>query len=594
VTRAISAVPSADPRRTHPKFLPLLIALSLLAPAAVRGAEAPKQRASEDPMWLLRHHQPMERMQDAPLPTPSQPAGPAHVTGSTVTFGSFTSIQVNVNGLGNDIAGDAANEPSLVVDPNNHNLMAIGWRQFDNVASNFRQAGFGYTTNGGLTWTAGKINAGVFRSDPVLDTDGNGNFFYNSLKQDFTMDVFKSATGGSTWGAGVNAFGGDKQWMVFDRDLDNAYEAWSIAASPYLPNTFDRSVDDAATFNSPSTMPFAPIWGTLATASDHALYVAGWATQGDSVFTGDFRVDRSTDASAHTAGAPTFTSAIADLGGFVNTGGPNPAGLLGQAWVAVDHSASGRNGWVYVLSSVETDTDPMDVHFTRSTDGGQTWIPPVRVNDDATGTRAFQWFGTMSVSPSGRIDAVWNDTRGSTDSTISALYYSYSLTAGGTWSPNQQVSPVWNSTIGWPNQQKIGDYYQTVSDDGGVDVAYAATFNGGQNVWYLRIPNTANPTGVGKPVATRPRLIENYPNPFAGETTVRFDAPEPGARVRVEVFDLTGHRVATLVDEFRTGAGQIARWDGKSADGHQSPAGVYLCRMQVNGQTDTRKLLRVK
>ena len=49
--------------------------------------------------------------------------------------------------------GDAANEPSICVDPTNRNKMAIGWRQFNSVSSNFRQGGWGYTTNGGTSWT---------------------------------------------------------------------------------------------------------------------------------------------------------------------------------------------------------------------------------------------------------------------------------------------------------------------------------------------------------------------------------------------------------------------------------------------------------
>src|SRR4029077_15958592 len=63
-------------------------------------------------------------------------------------FGSFTSVQVNVNASGQNILGDAANECTISVDPTNSNKMAIAWRQFNDVTSNFRQSGRGYTTDG--------------------------------------------------------------------------------------------------------------------------------------------------------------------------------------------------------------------------------------------------------------------------------------------------------------------------------------------------------------------------------------------------------------------------------------------------------------
>ena len=68
-------------------------------------------------------------------------------------FGNFISYQVNVDSNGQNIVGDAANEPSICLDPTNPMTMTIGWRQFDSVKSNFRQAGWAYTTNGGISWT---------------------------------------------------------------------------------------------------------------------------------------------------------------------------------------------------------------------------------------------------------------------------------------------------------------------------------------------------------------------------------------------------------------------------------------------------------
>jgi hypothetical protein len=122
-------------------------------------------------------------------------------------FGPFTSFQVNVDANGNNIVGDAANEPSIAVDPTDGSKMAIGWRQFDDVTSNFREAGYGYTTDGGTTWTfPGVLQNNVFRSDPVLNSDEAGGFFYLSLESTtgppfgfFCDDVWGSLNGGQSW-----------------------------------------------------------------------------------------------------------------------------------------------------------------------------------------------------------------------------------------------------------------------------------------------------------------------------------------------------------------------------------------------------------
>ena len=141
-----------------------------------------------------------------PLETPAYPPAPRdvqvprRVSASQVwTFGPYASIQVNVDDAGNNVIGDAANEPSIAVDPTRPNRMAIGWRQFDTIANSFRQAGWGYSRNGGRSWTApGVLEPGIFRSDPVLDFDADGNFYYNSLTIDaneYWCTVFTSTDG---------------------------------------------------------------------------------------------------------------------------------------------------------------------------------------------------------------------------------------------------------------------------------------------------------------------------------------------------------------------------------------------------------------
>ena len=334
------------PRRIWKIFLGL--ALAVFAPCAASEA---RERPDDPPGTPVR--------------------AVASTTASTITFGRFTSIQVNVNGAGANIVGDAANEPSIAVDPTNHQRMVIGWRQFDTIASNFRQAGVGYTTNGGASWTAGKIQPGVFRSDPVLGVNSSGKFFYSSLQGNLTTQVFPSVDGGATWGASTYSYGGDKQWIVVDRTGGPSngfiHQYWSPAGNPDPSHCYNRSTDGGATYSLPSTLAAFPLyWGTLDVASDGTLYVVG--TEGSSHL-----VAKSINANNPNV-TPTFTFSFVNLGGLLFSPdpphSPNPDGLLGQLWIGVDRSNGPRAGWIYVLASVVTQNDPLDVMFARSTDGG--------------------------------------------------------------------------------------------------------------------------------------------------------------------------------------------------------------------------------
>jgi len=435
-------------------------------------------RAAPEP--VLGH---LEIPDDPFVPAPPGAAAATAARGGIVVRDGFVSVQVNVDAIGNNIPGDAANEPSIAVDPTDPSRMVIGWRQFNTVQSNFRQAGWGYSHDGGQSWTfPGVIQPGVFRSDPVLDSDAEGNFYYYSLQEDFDCDLFKSVDGGVTWSAGVAAHGGDKAWFAADRTLNasrgNLYAAWNKAYS-CCNGDFTRSVDGGASFLTPIEAPGSPIWGTVAVAQDGAVFISD----------NDGLVVRSSSA-GNPLQVPTFDLVRSvDLGGSLRAGqAPNPEGLAGQMWVAVEPPGGRNPDNVYLLGSVSPGgATPTQVMFARSRDRGATWSEAVRVNDDSPFNGAWHWFGTMSVAPTGRIDVEWNDTRNSGLANVSELFYSYSVDQGESWSANVAVSPAFNSYVGWPRQNKLGDYYDAVSDELGVNVAYAATFNGEQDVYFLRV-----------------------------------------------------------------------------------------------------------
>ncbi|HMD14888.1 MAG TPA: T9SS type A sorting domain-containing protein, partial [Bacteroidota bacterium] len=377
------------------------------------------------------------------------------------------------------------------IDPTNPNNMVIGWRQFNSVTSNFRQAGYGYTTDGGQTWWfPGVIDPGVFHSDPVLSADAEGNFYYNSLEEDFTCYVYKSSFGGAIWDGGTFAHGGDKQWMVVDKTNSigkgNQYAFWTSAYSTCLPGFFTRSTDQGESFEDCTEIPDSPFWGTQAISQTGTLYVCGW---GDTSFV----VARSSTVKDSSMSVSWDTVNTVSLDGGIAYGtSPNPGGLAGQTWLAVDNSNGPWHGYVYLLCSVQrySNSDPLDVMFARSSDGGVTWSSPVRVNDD-TSTTNYQWFGTMSVAPNGRIDVVWLDTRDNPGTVLSSLYYSFSIDGGATWSPNERLTQAFDPHVGWPQQNKMGDYYHMISDNNGAHLAFSATFNGEEDVYYGHINESA-------------------------------------------------------------------------------------------------------
>src|SRR6266576_2612296 len=146
--------------------LTLLICLALLSALTAASAQlAPTRKAPRN--------EPLEKYDNPPAPPRKMETSPRMIS----PFGLFISYQVNVDQNGQNIVGDAANECSISVDPTNGNKMAIAWRQFNDVTSNFRQGGYGYTTDGGITWTfPGVLQDNVFRSDPVTHSDEVGNF----------------------------------------------------------------------------------------------------------------------------------------------------------------------------------------------------------------------------------------------------------------------------------------------------------------------------------------------------------------------------------------------------------------------------------
>ena len=89
-------------------------------------------------------------------------------------------------------------------------------------------------------------------------------------------------------------------------------------------------------------------------------------------------------------------------------------------------------------------------------------------------------------------------------------------------------------------------------------------------------------------------LLQNQPNPFATLTKIPF-ALAKESQVRLEILDVQGRLVRTLLDEKLRGGVHSQEWDGRDELGAQVPNGLYLYRLVVDNEPRfVRKTLRVR
>jgi hypothetical protein len=115
-----------------------------------------------------------------------------------------------------------------------------------------------------------------------------------------------------------------------------------------------------------------------------------------------------------------------------------------------------------------------------------------------------------------------------------------------------------------------------------------------QGFWAPR--SATGPSDVAlTPAAFTFRLNQNAPNPFNPRTMISFVVPNGAAdRVTLEIYDLGGRLVKSLVDQHLPPGPQNADWDGRDNDHRPLASGVYYARLRCGRETATKQLVLLK
>jgi hypothetical protein len=136
----------------------------------------------------------------------------------------------------------------------------------------------------------------------------------------------------------------------------------------------------------------------------------------------------------------------------------------------------------------------------------------------------------------------------------------------------------------------IGDLTVRDNRNGSFDVFVLAPNNG---VWsfYIEGPGYDGPVSADDELALLPDrylLEQNYPNPFNPVTVIRYELPE-SEQVRLDVYTITGQRVATLVNERQAAGAHQVPFDASALS-----SGVYIYRLQAGSYVSSRQMTLVK
>jgi hypothetical protein len=104
------------------------------------------------------------------------------------------------------------------------------------------------------------------------------------------------------------------------------------------------------------------------------------------------------------------------------------------------------------------------------------------------------------------------------------------------------------------------------------------------------VPRIVNPS---RDTPERFALEQNYPNPFNPSTEIAFDLPTK-SRVTLNVYNINGRQVVTLVDQVLPAGHHSISWNGENASGSPAASGVYFYRLQAGEHVESRKMMLLK
>ncbi len=476
-----------------------------------------------------------------------------------------------------------------------------------NISGGFKSEGVYVSTDNGLNWTGSDTCSGAsiinHGGDPgVAITDNRRlilshiGYLYPGMYSNFSDDMTE------TWSSNHEITGDqseDKGTLNIDPNSQSnfhgrLYLSWvDIVNSPRTVRC-SYSIDNGANWSQPIVVnPNPPTNSTgtsIAISSEGKVYLC-WAGYTP---TSPFHEDYIGFGSSTDGGASwNINQNIIDMNGI--------AGLLsaksnikvnGLPQIEIDNSGGSRNGWLYIITTEINNppagSDP-DIILHRSTDGGSSWSPGIRVNQDPLNDGKIQYFPHLNLDDMGTLNILFYDDRNTT-SDSAMVFISRSTDGGDTWSEFEIINttfkpkPITGGVSGYQ-----GDHISLVTNNDNINAFWMADYSGIYQVWSSVIDRRI--LGIKREENINPvsfALYQNYPNPFNPSTTIKYSINK-GSFVTLKIFDPLGRELKTLVsDQQNAGEYQV------NFEANDLSTGIYFYTLQSGESRITKKMLLLR
>jgi len=445
---------------------------------------------------------------------------------------SVLSFAQNRN-LSNGVVFDG--EPYLTINPTNSQHLVVAWMgwKLNNKITIKTRVSF----DTGLTWsTTNNISHTVSTyqsADPSLAFDNYGNLFlcfvdYTPSPAAGAVYVIKSTDGGLSWGTpteviNVNSDGTqqplDRPWMVIDNsggvNDGNIYvttmnpNVFGPVTPPYNPY-FIKSTNAGVSFDpwryldttnwkagsiipQPMATPCVSSNGTF-----HAIYPSLVFTQSPP---GQYILATTTSA----GNTFNYNTALQILIGNTDT-------LPKKGYLLIANPAD-SNHLIFAYPSF--DNGDIDVYITESSNAGNTWATPIRVNDDPIANDRMQDLIWADFDTDGDLIVTWRDRRNAPDSTYTV---SSEIFGAVRWKDSTNFSPnfvITDSSISYNNvlAQSGNDFMNVNLINDTLYAVWGDTRNNFLNIWFQQKDLKTGAIYI-KDLANNTSPIEIYPNPI--------------------------------------------------------------------------------